>query len=412
MNVLAEIREGLRIRTGFSGQFLPEEAIRSVVRARIQALQARDEHDYWVRLHDSDAEWGNLVDDLVVPETWFLRDQKPFEFLSELVKKRWLHDSRKVRLLSAPCSTGEEAYSIAITLLEAGLNLDRVSIQALDISERSLAVARKQIYRRQSFRAGSLHQTAHFVPLSVGEFRVAPPIAQAVNFRQSNLLDPGCFKEEACFDVIFCRNLLIYLEDDARQKVFAALHRLLAPDGVLFVGHADAGTFSKTSFQGFGPSAAFAFSKAVAKATVPERTIASPPARFAKVTTPLTKKVVDLVTSSRPSKPAPRTPVEPSLEDAVRFADAGRLSEATRVLHDYLKLHRTCPNGIHLLAVIRIAEGKRTEAEQLLNQVAYLDPNHAEAMVQLASLCEIKGDHAAAKRWRTRVERTQAAQNK
>ena len=131
---------------GLAPDSLSRSGIELAVRARMRE-NATTEKSYLSLVRTSDEELAELVEEIVVPETWFFRDNKPFELLFETVAGR----SDEFRVLSAPCSTGEEPYSIAMTLMGAGLKKFRVD--GVDISARALHKAKSAIYGENSFRA-------------------------------------------------------------------------------------------------------------------------------------------------------------------------------------------------------------------------------------------------------------------
>ena len=123
-----------------------------------------DLQTYLRRLQTSLAELEELIELVVVPETWFFSDRKPFTFLEHYVKSEWLPNRNNgiLRLLSIPCSTGEEPYSLAMLLLNAGLTPDKFRIDAVDISKKALLKATNAVYNQNSFRGEDLPQRERY----------------------------------------------------------------------------------------------------------------------------------------------------------------------------------------------------------------------------------------------------------
>ena len=125
-------------------------------------MNARNEPDvnaYYHEVLHSGPELNKLIEEVIIPETWFFRDSKPFQSLDTLVKKKYIKtiaSGKKLRILSAPCSTGEEAYSIAMVMINNGLTSNQFHIDAIDISNRNIEIASIGIYGLNSFRGGDL----------------------------------------------------------------------------------------------------------------------------------------------------------------------------------------------------------------------------------------------------------------
>lgn len=185
------------------------------------------------------AELDALTDVLVVGETYLFRELDQLEAMVReiLVPLAEANGPRKPRLWSAACATGEEPYSIAMLLAERGL-LDRVEIVASDVSARSLALARAGNYGPRALRSQvKVPPVAWRWMARKGErIEVSEEIRRVVDFRRINLLDGKAIEGLGTFDVIVCRNVLIYFQDATARRVVDALTRALVPDGTLLVG--------------------------------------------------------------------------------------------------------------------------------------------------------------------------------
>ncbi|HEX2011785.1 MAG TPA: protein-glutamate O-methyltransferase CheR, partial [Roseateles sp.] len=203
---------------------------------RMTACGAADSAGYWQRLQQSLDERQALVEAVVVPETWFFRYPESFAILGAQAQARRLAlaGARPLRLLSLPCASGEEPYSAAMCLLDAGFAAGDFRIDALDVSARVIAAARQARYGANAFRSSDLaFRERHFQAEGDG-YRLNETVRQAVSFGIGNLLDPALQTGAPVYDFLFCRNLLIYFDAPTQRRALERLERLLDPAGVLF----------------------------------------------------------------------------------------------------------------------------------------------------------------------------------
>jgi chemotaxis protein methyltransferase WspC len=231
-----------------------------------------------------------------------------------------------------------------------------------------------------------------------------------VQFRRCNLVDTEFFRDVPPFDVVFCRNVLIYFDAVARQRVLANLRRCLAPDGVFFSGHADSLPMLDPGFVSVGPPGAFAYRYRTAPTTsatrspIPRRRTSRTraPVRVTAPGLPMSAPVTAKAATPVPALPSRATP-DPLLTDARRLADAGVLAESESLCRDFLQKRGPHPEAFLLLGQLAAARGQVREAENLYRKAVYLDEKHPEALAHLALLAERRGDRAAATRLRQRA---------
>jgi chemotaxis protein methyltransferase CheR len=183
----------------------------------------------------ADAELKLLVDALVVNETYFFRELAALNVVTQTIVPALIEKGARPRIWCAACSTGEEPLTLAMLLDQAGL-LDRVAIVASDISGRALSHARLGKYGRRSLRALPDGVIGRWLEPAGESMQVATRIAEAVDFRRINLADDLDLAALGQFDVIICRNVLIYFRDRTIERVIANLWRSLLDDGYLVVG--------------------------------------------------------------------------------------------------------------------------------------------------------------------------------
>ena len=222
-----------------------------------------DVEQYYQLVQRSNEEMELLLDQIVVPETWFFRYPDAFTLLQNWVLSTWLPNRRQSRLkiLSVPCSTGEEPYSVAIALQEAGLPIDRFTIVAADISTRALKQAKAAVYNRHSFREPDSGIRGKYFSVQSDAFHLSETVRSTVKFHRWNVQHAPPIEITGPYDVIFCRNLFIYLHRAAQKNLMTKLSSLLSNQGLLFAGHAEAGYLLSPAFKPLPPLKAFVHCK-------------------------------------------------------------------------------------------------------------------------------------------------------
>jgi chemotaxis protein methyltransferase WspC len=429
---LCGIERLLADRIGLDPVSVGSQLILRAARQRMKELAIDDMAAYERRVEQSEPELQALIEEVVVSESWFFRDAQPYQWFREYIRGRWLDDLLRpsLRILSLPCAGGEEPYSIAMTLRDLGLPTRRFHIDAVDISAHRLAMARRGVYSSNAFRGVDLGVRArHFREHPQG-YELDSSIRSTVRFLQASVLDPHLLEDSPRYDVVFCRNLLIYLGASARVSVSAAIERLLAADGVLFIGHADrldiAGVERK--FTLVGDPACFVYrlraqggaalpralpqleaprlmSGLIAPASASSGTLFVPPPGATGVTARTDQSAEAALLSSSVDEP-------PLLDQAAELANRGRFDDAVAACERHLRLKGFSPPAYYLMGMICQAAGNRLRAEDCFHKTVYLDPMHDEALLALALFAERRGDHDAASSFRRRAERSVAKSRK
>jgi chemotaxis protein methyltransferase CheR len=189
------------------------------------------------------AELCQLLDAIATNHTSFFREEQHFQLLESKVLPPLVARSDQIRVWSAACSTGEEPTTLAITMFETlpAEHHARVRLLASDLSTKALAAARAGVYKMERVSSIPREVLRKYFEKGMGEqeglARVSATIRRAVEYRQLNLLEIGDLGER--FDVIFCRNVMIYFDRDVQQRVVSMLERHLAPGGYMFISHSE-----------------------------------------------------------------------------------------------------------------------------------------------------------------------------
>jgi chemotaxis protein methyltransferase CheR len=235
------IREVINEHCGF---WIPDggERVLASKLARLQdAAQADSFHGYYQLIKYGDGrELDRAVEAIVNNETYFFREVAQLKAIVDLARNA-TSAKRAVRVLSAGCSTGEEPYSIAMLLDEAGvLEGDvRVEVHGIDISGRVLERARTAKYTSNSFRGAEGQYLDWYFKPAEGALKLDERLRRRVSFTQTNLLDTARLASLGMFDVVLCRNVIIYFDQGHKVRVVEALIRLVREGGHLFMGHSE-----------------------------------------------------------------------------------------------------------------------------------------------------------------------------
>jgi chemotaxis protein methyltransferase WspC len=406
------VRARLAQDFGLSADALSPSVLGPAVERRMRARALEDLPAYLALLDRSPEEALALAEEVIVPETWFFRGEPVFRFLAEHAAQvvRARPGGAPFRALSVPCSSGEEPCSLALALFEAQVPRSAWSVDAVDLSERLLDRARRGEYSELSFRQTPLELRQRYFRPAGARWALEPAVREAVRYRQGNLLAADFLAGEAPFDLVLCRNLLIYLRPEARARALATLDRLVAADGLLGLGHADPLGPGAAQFARFGPHGLFLYHRAPAAAG-PARVEEKPLApRWAGPAKPQAMPAAGprLRLSGRAPEAVaapPPPPPESPLDRARRLADAGALTEA--LAECQAELARGAPSAelFSLLGLVHQARQERAEAERCYLKALYLQPDHRDALLHLMLLYREDGDQARAELLRRRLAR-------
>jgi chemotaxis protein methyltransferase CheR len=192
-----------------------------------------------------DVEWQEFINCLTTNLTSFFREEHHFHALAEALKPM---AGRPIRMWCNAASTGEEPYSIAMTLQEAGCV--NAKLLATDIDTKVLATAQRGVYPADARGLSTQRLQKHMMRgkgANAGFMRVKPELAKMIEFRTFNLMAPSWSLGEA-FDMVFCRNVMIYFDHDTQRKVLEHIHAVMKPGSLLFVGHSENFTDSRDLF--------------------------------------------------------------------------------------------------------------------------------------------------------------------
>ena len=402
----------LRRATGLT---VSKSVAERAVRQRMERTGQTDSEAYLDTITPD--EMTQLVELVVVPESWLFRDPQAFYATVELVMERWSR-GRTTRIASIPCAGGEEPYSMAMALRDANVPKQAFSIDAYDLSPACIERAQAGVYGRNAFRAQDVaFRERYFTHVADDAYRIDEALRAQVSFRQGNLLQFDTRAMGKQYDVIFCRNLLIYFDKPTTRAAIDTLSALLADDGMLLAGYAEVPSFCQHGFAPLQHRQAFALKKDDGKPPVP----APAPAPVAPLKKPALRSVPPspkpapalapvratpaALARTRPVSVPAATAAVDLLAEARLLADRGMLREAGEQCHAHLARAPEAAEAYYLLGLINELAGKMDLADDYWRRCIYLQPDHYEALCHLALLAERNGNHTAATTLKARAAR-------
>jgi len=399
--IIALLQQTIGLDVASVGVALIERAVKQ----RLNANELPSVPEYADLLRRSKSELQTLIEAVVIPESFFFRYPEGFIALRQIVSEQFLRGSRRIRVMSVPCSTGEEPFSIVMTLFDAGLSSDMFRIDAVDVSARALDIASAGVFGRNSFRGADLEFRDRYFEKENADFRLCDSVRKCVQFEQGNVLEERFGFGVEPYDFIFCRNLLIYFDARSQGRAIKNLKRILATDGLLFVGSAEASLLSPHGLVSARLPMAFAFrqSDSVAVNAVPKPKLSL--RATALRSGPCRKPTVAPLDKAISGTAKQETKSLPDLELASRLADQGQLVEAAQICERSLREMGPSACAFYLLGLIRDCAGDQRLANLFYRKTLYLEPDHHEALIHLALLNEKSGNKATAKVFKDRARR-------
>jgi chemotaxis protein methyltransferase WspC len=309
---------------------------------------------------------------------------------------------RPLRVLCAPCASGEEPFSVAMTLLTADWSAASFTIDAVDVSRACLSRAASGTYLANAFRNHDRSFRDRWFQADGAAFRLDDVVRRAVNFSWGNILDESFVAGRDPYDVIFCRNLLIYLTAEARAGVEQVLERLLAPDGILILGAAEPPILREPWIPA-AEHASFALRRGPRPHAGRPLATASAPARPRSAASADSSPPPAALGHSARDRSCDTPPA--LLHEAGRLANAGRHAEALQLCQRHERASGATPELSFLMAMIHHSAGDPHRAEACLHKTLSLDPGHEEALLSLGLAASRRGDTALAEHYRQSAAR-------
>ena len=349
--VLSQLAAGVTSVAGIQPSMLDQRSLRQTLTRRMSARELRHVESY-LDLHGSDpAEQAQFLEGVLNGETSFFRDAGVFAEMAQWCKSWFASHTGPMRILSAPCSTGEEPYSIAAMLQREGVALESFTLEAMDLSSAAIAHAKAGVYTGLSLRNVLRPAQEEFLEKHENGWRVKEGLREHVQFSQGNLLEQELPTQG--YDLICSRNLMLYQSPAARRRVARSLAQALAPDGRVIVGAADWGLDLNEYFCLEEPIHSFALRLRTAGDA------------------PLVQSMPRSRPAAGPTSKASRR-VERATAPMAPMAAMAATESVGRQLADVNELYRN--------ALESYLRGQEPAAEALCRKALYLEPDHIPAL--------------------------------
>lgn len=386
------VAEAVRCRTGLVFQPSRRADFAGALAHAMGRAGVRDAVQYLERLQDQPALLDDLIAEITVGETYFFRDPRQLEVVRELAIERFPPE-RNLRLWSAGCASGEEPYTLAMILREAGRT--NATVTGTDLSRSALTRARQARYTRWSLRGVPEERLRAFFQMDGNQARPTRTIREAVEFRYLNLAEdtyPSLAAGIWHMDVILCRNVLIYLDSATVARVAKRLLDSLSPDGWLFLGGADPMLGNLVSCEVVTTDSGLAYRRKESPKVRPlPRRIEPvvPPA--ATVTLAAAVPVEPVPEAPRVEEPAVAGPTQ-VIAEIRNLANSGSIEQAMRLSDQALERFRTSAELFYLQSVLLAEAGQYPAAAEAARRALYLDRDLAVAHLALGRSLAHSGD--------------------
>ncbi len=358
-----------------------------------------------------------LIENVVVPESWFFRVSEQFEDLVRAAQAHFVNH-QKMRILSLPCANGEEAYSIVMTLMDAGIVAESIDVVGIDLSAHSIARAKRAVYRNSALRRHIRH--AQMLPINADEFQISAIVRQRVRLICANFIDLDA-KALGRFDAVFVRNLLIYLSPDARAALMNLVANLACARAPVFAGHAELLPSLSAQFVPLpGAKSSLSFMRVDPLAEEVKPTPATPTARTkrnaqtsdqhraidAAIDKPGAAKSITQAVIAQAIADQPAAHAAPLSTDrrsgrstdfnALQLAlNQGNLLVAKPLLDALMSKAPTDPEVHFCAGLVALAEQELARADQAFKQCLYLARDHQDALAQRLLIAKRTGSAEA-----------------
>ena len=415
-----EILKILGEETGLEADSIGDVSINRSVRTAMHKLGITNNQAFVKEILKNKKSLQVLIEEIKVSETWFFRDIESFNlFKSYISENKSNFDSiNKLRILSSPCSTGEEPYSIAMSILDMGIPKSYFEINACDISVESISKAKSGLYTKSSFRVDYFDFKNRYFTAFPHNFEIKDEVKELVSFSCQNMVKTDFLINDYKYDIIFCKNLFIYLNDESRQIVLNNILRLLKENGILFVGLSELNYLTRNGFEQINYSMSFACKRLVKnednllQTKIRNITEQNKPRQrqdnYRKENIKFENFKIQLQAEQNETKDNndQELYVNDLLLQLKSFSDNGKYIEAHNIGDKILEFDKTNITALFTKGMLYNADKSFDKAKEFFSKVLYLDPKHYESLIYMSLIEESSGRTDKAEIFKSRAEKS------
>jgi len=406
------IAEKLKDAMGLHMPTVGMVTVSSAIDNRMRACGIMNENEYFIRINSDSSEMKELIETIIIPETWFFREHQPYSYVLKYIFEQ--DPDYITKILSMPCSTGEEPYSISMMLMNNHVHPKRYKIDAVDIARLNIGKAKAGKYRRNSFRSDDKSFIKDYFTEKDELFHIADKVKKQVNFHCENVLAQEFSLSNNQYDVIFCRNLLIYFDNDTQKKMFSIIQKMLLPNGLLVLGQAETVQHSNGEFVFALGSSSHAYVKKDNLSKSRQHKQNSQKQFFKKrhsKSRPLNKNPRSFsANKTQATQNVGRKTPNENLEVAFELANKGKLKKSLEICNSHIKDNPESSRAYYLLGLIQDTQGESNKAYECFRKAVYLDPENLEAIIHLSLLAKKNGNDDEAEKLKLRAQRVKERQ--
>ncbi len=395
MIISDNINKIIEKKIGADINLLGVKNVESAILNGIKKSKAKSIEEYGILLQIDNNIYNSFVEEIIIPKTWFFRNKDSYIYLKNEIIGKWkTEENRVLRVLSIPCSTGEEPYSIASTLFEAGLNKSNFTIDAMDISNNAISFANCGIYPKNHTQIEDVSFINQYIFENGENIYVDDQLKSQISFINANLLDINSLNKKK-YDIIFCRNVFIYFTKKAREKVILNLKNLLIKGGLIFTGHAELNIFLNSGFIKTGTKNSFVCSVGKKK----KKELKKKKKRELKIN--IKKAII-----SKEQINIEKEPTVLTYQMIKSLADIGEYQKAMLLCETYIEEMKPDAEIFYIKGLIHQLQNSMDNAQVNFEKAIYLKPDYYDALLQMSFLMEKKGKLKSAVLFKNRAKRS------